>query len=446
MSRQGNVIVWTAGGGLGSGFEVGAHIPKGVLNATKPSWQASVDQQEQQQAQYNKTIRPLLDFGLFFVGILLLIAGVPLMIMRWYKSGRDKVVKLPTDYLTEPPSDLPPGLVGTLLDESADIRDVIATVVDMGRKGNLTITETQAGGLFSGKDFQYNQTGNTTNYLYETMVMNAIFKNGQSVSLSDLKNEFYSSLPGIYDSMYKALVDLKYFPENPAAVRNRSRGMGCGLLFLGAAVLALWFLFGATFSYMILLPGLALGAIGLVGYVLSGAMPRKTDFGSEEAEKWRAFKRYLEQIQRYTNVQEAADRFQKYLPYAVAMGVDQQFTRQFESVPSAMPQWYAPYGYVPYIPYVAAGSGSSGQGQMVGGGVQGGGFDPGAAMQGASNSLAGAMQGMSDSFTSMVNSASSAFTSQPSSSGSGGFSGGGWGGGGGGFGGGGGGGGGGGAD
>jgi uncharacterized membrane protein len=448
LSRQGNTIVWTAGGGLGGGFEVGAKIPKGVLSATKPAWQAAVDQQEQQQQNYDKNIRPIINFALFLAGILILVGGILLLIMRWYRLGRDKPVKLPTDYLTEPPSDLPPGLVGTLLDESADVRDVIATVVDMGKKGNLTITENQAGGLFGGKDFQYTQTGSKTTYPFEDMVLSAVFKSGQTVGLSDLKNQFYSSLSGIYDAMYKALVDLKYFPENPINVRSRSQSLGCGILVLGIIVTILWFTFGSTISYMLLLPGLALGAVGVVGFMLSGAMPRKTDFGAEEAEKWRAFKRYLQQIQRYTNVQEASDRFQKYLPYAVAMGVDQEFTRQFQSVPAAMPTWYIPYGYGPFIPYGTYGQAGTG-GQAVGGGVQGpgGGFDPGGAMQSMSDSMAGAMQGLSDSFTSMVNSASSAFTSQPSSSGSGGGGGGGgWGGGGGGFGGGGGGGGGGGAD
>src|SRR5687768_18161404 len=52
-------------------------------------------------------------------------------------------------------------------DESADVRDVIATVVDQGRKGNLVIRETGTGGLFSSKDFQYEQTGNNIAYRFE---------------------------------------------------------------------------------------------------------------------------------------------------------------------------------------------------------------------------------------------------------------------------------------
>src|SRR5438445_3793614 len=115
--------------------------------------------------------------------------------MRWYTKGRDKPVKLLSDYITAPPSDLPPGLVGTLLDETADVRDVIATVVDQGRKGNLTMQETESGGiggLSKSKDFQYTQVGNKVDYRFEEMALNAIFTHGNPVLLSELKNTFYT--------------------------------------------------------------------------------------------------------------------------------------------------------------------------------------------------------------------------------------------------------------
>ena len=61
-------------------------------------------------------------------------------------------------------------------------------------------------------------------------------------------------------------------------------------------------------------------------------MPRKTQMGAEQAARWRAFARYMADLQRFGNVGEAAQRFGDYLPYAVALGVDQQYTRQFEGV------------------------------------------------------------------------------------------------------------------
>src|SRR5205814_6727953 len=152
--------------------------------------------------------------------------------------------------------------------------------------------------------------------------------------------------------MYRSVVALKYFPENPQAVRARNIGGGILFLLLAGVLAFAAFTFGGTISPFLWLFPVAFGAMGVVRLATAWAMPRKTDFGAEEAEKWRAFGRYLEQMQRYTNVQAAADKFQQYLPYAVAMGIERQFINQFNQVPAAMPRWYAPYGYGPvFFPY-----------------------------------------------------------------------------------------------
>ncbi len=433
ISKQGNTVVFTANNNLDGGFEVGVQVPKGILSPNKAGWQARED------------LRPLIDFGVLVLSLLVGAGGVLFVIRRWYIHGRDKPVKLFSDYVAEPPSNLPPGLVGTLLDESADVRDVIATLVDQARKGNLTIQETRTQGfLTQSKDFEYRRLGGKVEYRFEEMLLDAVFGGKEVVKLSDLKNTFYTKLPPIYDEMYKSLVALKYFPENPKAVRNRNMGSGCGIAVLGGLILFGSLVLMPAFTVMLPLLGVAVGLVGLVWVFTSTAMPRKTDFGAEESTKWRAFSNYLQQMQKYTDVQAAADKFQQYLPYAVSLGIERQLINQFNNVPAAMPPYYSPYGWHPYGYHPV---GTSGPSQQAAGGANAGptpSFDPGGAMQGMSDSLAGAMQGMADSFTTMVNSASSALTSSPSSSGSGG--GGSWGGGGGSFGGGGGGGGGGGAD
>ena len=123
------------------------------------------------------------------------------------------------------------------------------------------------------------------------------------------------------------------------------------MLFLVLAFITgfLALVFSASGQHLLIGIPFAIGVTGIVRLFTAGAMPRKTDFGAEEAAKWHAFSKYLEEMQRYTNVQAAADKFQKYLPYAVALGVERQLISQFNSVPSAMPQWYMPYGYGPFI-------------------------------------------------------------------------------------------------
>ena len=443
-STQPNSVTLTANGSLSNGFEIIADVPitpgAPVLQVQKPAWQAAVDQQEAQQAQYNK-IRPLVDFGFLLLSVLILVGGLLWVIMRWYRRGRDKAVKTFAEYLTDPPSNLPPGLVGTLLDESADVRDVIATIVDQGRKGNLVMREVDKGGLFSSKDFEYQLLANKVDYPYEDMVLRSIFKHGNPVRLSDLKNTFYQDLQPIYSEMYSTVVRLGLFPESPQSVRMRNVAGGIGILVLAGLAAGAAFVFGETVSYLIFALPVALFIVGLAWLVTAGAMPRKTDQGSEEASKWQAFGRYLRNMQQYTNVQSAADKFQQYLPYAVAMDIEKDLINQFSRVPAAMPPYYVPYGYGPvFYPFPVGVPGHQGVGPEGAAGAPGMGggmpsFNPAGGMQGMSDSLAGAMQGMSDSFTQMVNSASSVLTSQPQSSGGGGgggFGGGGFGGGGGG--------------
>ena len=456
VRRYENKIAWTANGSLSSGFEVGAQVPKGILSPIKPDWQNAVDQQDKAAADaaaaqqaYNKGLRPLVELGMLLLGLLITIGGILWNIRRWYTGGRDKPVKLPIDYLTDPPSDLPAGLVGTLLDESADVRDIIATIVDQGRKGNLTIAETETGGLFSGKDFRYTQTNAKTQYDYETLVLQALFKKGSPVQLSELKNEFYSSLPPIKSAMYREVGVTQVFPGKP---RDCTRTQCRWRRWHNSAGCNSWLPLVRIRGDSQQSPDRSCNRIrhsGPRAHIHGKRYAPEDGFRRGGIEKWRAFRRYLENIQKYTGVAQAAAKFQQYLPYAVAMGVDQQYIRQFTNVPAsaapAMPIWYTPIGWNPYLYGNMGNTGQSlggpvGQTPMAGGGN----FDVGGAMQGMSNSVGSAIQGLSDSFTSMVNSASSALTSAPSSSGSGG-GGGGWGGGGGGFGGGGGGGGGGGA-
>ena len=149
--------------------------------------------------------------------------------------------------------------------------------------------------------------------------------------------------------MYQTLDDLKYFRGNPDAVRRHNYTLAWATL--GLAVLALpviAILSDFNTGGIVLVP-LALGLAGVVGLVFARIMPGRTPFGAEEAARWRAFARYLQNIQQYTNLADAAQRFDQYLPYAVALGLDQALVSQFAdvAVPVQAPTWYIPAGWHP---------------------------------------------------------------------------------------------------
>lgn len=89
---------------------------------------------------YDETVKPRNDLLALLASLVLLLGGPALAVVTWVTKGRDPNVGLVAEYLNEPPN-VPPGLAGTLVDEKADMADVIATFVDLARRGAITMQE-----------------------------------------------------------------------------------------------------------------------------------------------------------------------------------------------------------------------------------------------------------------------------------------------------------------
>ncbi|MFP4345204.1 MAG: DUF2207 family protein [Anaerolineales bacterium] len=404
----------------GEEFEVRVQFPSGVVAGEAAPWQ----QREDFQDQYGDAITLLTLFGSLF----LLVLGAAGLIFLWYVKGRDPQLEIPADILPQPPSADPPGVVGALVDEKVDMEDIVATLVDLARRGYLIFEEEQKKGIFNttNREFTFRRTEKSRTDLepYEGQLIDAVLGGRESRRLDDLREKFYKKVPGIKKRLYETLVERGYFPASPNSVRGRYSALGGLILVVGillsvalSCLLSSW-VEGAAFC-----PGGAIGLLGVLMLVLAQFMPHKTREGKELALKWKAFKRYLEDLERYTDLQQATELFEKYLPYAIAFGMERSWVNKFTRLPTdtfvPLPTWYRPY----YAPGRSTGRGSMAPG---GSGRSGGGLP---SLNEASEGLSGGLQSMSDGLISMLNTTSSTFSSTPSSSGSGG---GGWSGGGGG--------------
>ena len=425
---DGSTVVFTAGDiKPGQELEVRVQFPHGIVEGQPPSWQVAGDR----LADYNTRYRDLVNLAFGALGLLIPIVGFVALYLLWYTRGRDVPVGVVADYLAEPPSDLPPGLAGALVDEKADMKDIVATIVDLARRGVIHITEEEEPGFLGiGKrrDFLFELLEhNEQLQSYEKTLLRKFFgRTRKRIYLSDLKDKFYTAIPGMRSQMYKEVVRRGFFPRSPEATRKMYLALGA-VMVVGAVVLgvgAMVFLF--TYADTAFCPAAGIFLVGLVLVVVGQVMPRKTREGALAAAKWRAFERYLRGIEKYTNLERAQEIFEKYLPYAIAFGLERQWVSKFAEVNTPAPTWYHPYPPV----IVHGGPGRRGG---VGTGVpdmgEGGASLP--SLQGASDGMMVSLQSMSDGLFSMLNSASSTLSSSPSSSG-GGFSGGGGGGGGGG--------------
>ena len=390
----------------GDQFEVRLQFPHGILTIPTPDWQRQMQRQD------------TAELFIFVLALMLLCVGPLGVLALWYWRGRDPELSVVVpDYLSEPPSNLPPALAGTLIDEKADMRDIISTLVDLARRGYLEIREEKSDHIFV-------QTGKAQDDLstFERTFLRRLMRGKEEQKLSNLKNRFYTAIPQLQKQLYADLVKLDYVPASPDSVRNQYSVLA-GIMLAGAV--GSFILFGAILpegaAGASVCVAIVLGLTAVLFFFVARHMPRKTAKGAEEAAKWKAFKQYLERIESYENIKEATDRFEQYLPYATAFGMERSWIRKFSKMTDTPPPpWYYPYGGRPVIYGIPSTGGQSGTGPISG---EGSGMPT---LEGMSGGLTGGLESMSNGLTRMLNSAASTMRSAPSSSSgsSGGFSGG----------------------
>ncbi|HIC93813.1 MAG TPA: DUF2207 domain-containing protein, partial [Anaerolineae bacterium] len=395
-------VVFTASGEISPGreLEVRVQFPHGVVQGQPAAWQVEYDR----WAKYNERWRPLVNLGFGALGLLILVGGPLGLFLLWYTKGRDVPVGLVADYLAEPPSDLPPGVVGTLLDEEADMQDIIATIVDLARRGAIKMVETKERG-FLGIGERRNYTfqlldPDKAERPYEKTLIEELFHGRSEVRLSELREKFYSAIPTLREELYEEVVREGFFRASP----ERTRKVYMILGIVGLVLSGLLGFFGlvalSRYSGAVVCPPIGLGITAIALIIFGRFMPRKTREGSTAAAKWRAFKRYLANIEKYTDLKEAKDIFDKYLPYAIAFGLERSWIRKFASVGAPAPTWY-----YPYPPIIVAGRGRrAGMGVPTAGQAEGRGAP---SLEGMAEGAFGSLESMSAGLFSMLESASS---------------------------------------
>ncbi len=379
-------------------FWIGIAFPKGVVKYT---WTAR---------RIGAFILPKLGLVLpvlFFLGMLLI----------WRRRGRDDPSKTYASYVSEPPTNLSPGLVGALIDEKVDTKEVIATIVDLARRGYLEITDVKDPDSHARPDTVFTRTKPLDDLKgFERSVADSLFDSGHpnQVTTKDLRDHFYTHVQPIVGQVYDEVVTAGLFFRNPKSVRSRWVGYG----FLVAVVLGVltaifafadiggwgYFLFGAIVSVIIV-------------WCFAPFMPQRTATGAQEQRKWEAFRNYLHDLTRFQDMESAKDSFEKYLAYAIAFGVERQWVRRFEGLNVPSPTWYHPPIFLPMPTDGSFGGGiGGGLGGGIGGGIGGGGGSlPGGGLPGGGFSLDTISDGLFNSLGHM----SSVLTSAPSSTGSG---------------------------
>jgi uncharacterized membrane protein YgcG len=273
----------------------------------------------------------------------------------WWRRGRDAKGK----GIIVPQYDAPPGLhplqVGTLIDFKTDNVDMTATIIDLAVRGYLTITEHRKDHVLGKDTFTYTLklTKDDTKDLepYAATLLTGLFPNFQlheTVSLEFMKYKLSQQSKTIRSAVSADLYKQGFFRNNPFKLLNRY-SLGLYVTILTAVIVlsslgpkdpALWCGMGAGLAIL---------------FIFMHFMPARTLKGSEAKEHILGLKLYLKtaEADRIKMMQSpgasyvvtkqperTVELFEKLLPYAIVLGVEKEWAKQFEDLYKSPPDWY----------------------------------------------------------------------------------------------------------
>jgi len=269
------------------------------------------------------------------------------MYWLWYTRGRDPRTG-PVAVQYAPPDGMTPAEAGTLVDDNVDMRDITATIVDLAVRGYLVIEEkdkSQLLGLISNKEYIFHLKKKPAEWAglkpHELVLLAGIFADGilADVELSTLQNHFYSKLPSIKNSIFDALMERGYFQHRPDYVRSAYVGggiaIGVVLFLMGNALSQKTGIATMPFFIAAILSG---GIIAGFGWI----MPACTSAGAKALATVLGFEDFLTHVEsdRIDRMMKTPETFEKFLPFAMALGVEKKWVGAFQDIYSEPPSWY----------------------------------------------------------------------------------------------------------
>lgn len=335
QSVTGNRIIFTAQRWLAPGeqFTIAVAWPKGYVVQPTRSEEAS---------HFMKDNLYLL------LAILGLIAGLLLYLREWRKVGKDPArgTIIP---LFDPPANFTPGASGYLMARKMSQRTYTAMLINAAVKGHLRI-EKQKRTYF----LERVQGGTGSLSAEEERLLDTLFAGGSKIELHNKNHQVLSRAQEKAGAVLKKLLSPRYFSWN-------SKHLVKGLLASVTGLVMAAFLSPSAAGMLVTI---FLAFIMLMVFIFLMEAPTKE--GRAILDALEGFKMYVkvaekDQLDGQHEPDLTPERFEKLLPYAIALGVENQWGKKFENALSRaldgatqrtyQPLWYAGAGKAMLAPH-----------------------------------------------------------------------------------------------
>lgn len=313
---------------ISEGLTFAAWFPKGLVEVKKPLMDSRI----------------LLYILAGFIMLAGPIIAFAVMLRKWLQSGRDPKGSGAIVPEFTPPKGVTPTEAGALQKDAIEKKSLSALLIYLATRGYLKINRINKKGIFGGHDYEIEFLKVIDDKVAEAdrQIIDELFGGQKKYILSDLKKDKAEEISKIWKTYVKNTFDIMtqkgVYNISPDKVLKKYLGISGGF---GSAALIGFFFLGSWFVPVSISLGLVAAIVGGFGLI----MPAKTVEGAAMKDKVLGLKEYMNVAEKdrmkILNAPKLnPQQFEALLPFAIALGVEKEWAKQFEGILTESPGWY----------------------------------------------------------------------------------------------------------
>jgi uncharacterized membrane protein YgcG len=334
VRTDGGRIVFESGRiGADSGLRITVPFTAGDILSAPPAWQRRDEKRKWE-------VLSGLGTGVLFGSSIILLGGLLVMVRR-------RGIKAPTPVHSivlqaTPPDDLPPALVGALWSSWNDWRPAFATLIDLARRGFVEM-EPGEKPRWGAPEFTMSSKAGQGQLSAVEQLLLAIAFSGHAAEqrpLAEVREDIAKRQGAVANAIRDAAMARGLLDRSRMTIRSAWMTWGIVMLALGTVVacasLVLLAGDGVQAFFLVLAASVAGAILGLIVLIVGLGCTNLSDAGLTEREQWLAFRRHLQSlIAKRSSLRP--ELLEEYLPYAIALGLGEEWAKAFKGHPLAAP-------------------------------------------------------------------------------------------------------------
>jgi uncharacterized membrane protein len=345
FNKEGDSVLYstTQALGINEGLTIALSIPKGyihIMYVPKPE------------------VIIVISFGIILLLFLVMTLGSKLFKIKYKPLIPKELKNEPVVVEYNPPDNLSPIDIGTILNRKVDAPDIFSVIIDLAVRGYIKIRHVvkEIKLLPDEKYFEIIKLkdGSDLTHPADKTIFNFLFSGRESVNLNDLDNKektlFQDNIKKMEKDVIQRLFDQGYFDKDKSE-RNKK---WAGFLIIIAAVIYFLVVESPPLLIQEILDFPILGillkiflTIGSIVFVIRLAFGHHglTQKGILAFKKILGFREFLQltekdKLQILNAPELQPETFEKFLPYAMVFGVEDKWAAKFEGIYNTTPSWY----------------------------------------------------------------------------------------------------------